>query len=140
MPLMPSFSRFACAMSCAGHLRIGPTEHRHHLALGAIGIGSNLRAGLAHTVAALLWLVDAGEDRVFFNFAAHAFLFIGTTRPRTILQVNTLPQVRGAKTMRITKPQELSARVRRESGSSNCLTERHVTVTERHLGEPERKH
>jgi hypothetical protein len=42
--------------------------------------------------------------------------------------------------MRITKPQELSARVRRESGSSTCLTERHVTVTERQLGEPERKH
>jgi hypothetical protein len=90
-------------------------------------------------VAALLWLVDASEDRVFF-FAAPAFLFIGTTRPRTILPVNTLPQVRGAKTMRITKPQELSARVRRESGSSTCLTERHVTVTERQLGEPERKH
>jgi hypothetical protein len=28
-------------------------------------------------VAALLWLVDAGEDGIFFNSAAHVFLFIG---------------------------------------------------------------
>jgi hypothetical protein len=30
------------------HFRVGPAEHGHHLALGAVGLSRNLGAGLAH--------------------------------------------------------------------------------------------
>ena len=50
------------------HLRIGPAEHRHHLALSAVGVSGNLGASLTYAVTAFLGLVDAGQDRVFLEF------------------------------------------------------------------------
>ena len=47
------------------HLRIGPAEHCHHLALGAVGVSRHLSAGLAYAMAALLRLVDAGHAQGF---------------------------------------------------------------------------
>ena len=67
MPLMPSFSRFALRDVMRRHLRIGPAEHRHHLALGAVGVSGDLGPCLAHAMAALLRLVDAGEHRVLLE-------------------------------------------------------------------------
>jgi hypothetical protein len=49
------------------HLRISPAEHRHHLALSAVGVGRDLGARLANAVAALLRFVDAGQDCVLLE-------------------------------------------------------------------------
>src|SRR4030095_8202891 len=59
------------------HLWIGPAEHRHHLALGAVGVSSDLSTCLAHAVAALLRLVDAGEHRVLFELHCPCLLVHG---------------------------------------------------------------
>jgi hypothetical protein len=49
------------------HLWISPAKHRHHLALGAVGVSRNLDARLAHPMAAFLGLVDARQDRVLLE-------------------------------------------------------------------------
>src|SRR3569832_621489 len=81
------------------HLRVRPAEHRHHLALGALGISRHFGARLADPMAALLELVEAGQHRVLLNFIAQAFLF--STRPLTRLPVKTsapiLPAARAAR-------------------------------------------
>src|ERR1700741_4688958 len=83
------------------HLRISPAEHRHHLALSAVGVGRDLGARLANAVAALLRFVEPARIAYFLNFAAHAFFFIGSTRPFTILPVKTsAPRIPAARAAR----------------------------------------
>ena len=88
MPLMRSFSRLACAMWWAG-IWVGPAEHRHHLALGALGIGRHFGARLAHPWQLVLGSLTPASTAYFLNFIAHAFLFIVSTRPLTRLPVKT---------------------------------------------------
>jgi hypothetical protein len=59
------------------HLRIGPAEHRHHLARGTFGVGGRPERTLCEPHGTLFVFDHPGQDCVLIEVGAQAFLFIG---------------------------------------------------------------